>query len=196
MRSISVILLGLVVALQGQAAAPEGLKIGDPIPPFENLPTTKGSTVSLGDFTEDVLVIVVTCNECPVARSYEPRFVEFVRHHREGGKKVGFLAVNPYDREGDTMKEMKERAEEMEFPFPYAQDVEQKLTKGLGAKKTPHLFVFDKDRKLVYQGAFDDSWVDPGEVKKHYLEDVVAALASKSPVPPSTKPEGCAIHFD
>jgi len=174
----------------------QAIAIGDSIPAFENLPAASGKEISLKDFPQEVLVVVVTCNECPVARAYEERFVDFVKAHCGPDKKVAFLAINPYDREGDTLADMKTRVAESKLPFEYAQDKDHLFTKKLGAEKTPHVFVFDKDRKLVYKGAFDDSWGDPSTVKKHYLADVVDALLHGKKVPAVTKPEGCPIHID
>lgn len=172
------------------------IAVGDSIPIFEKLPSASGKEISLKDFPQEVLVVVVTCNECPVARAYEQRFVDFAKTRCGPDGKVAFLAVNPYDREGDTLADMKKRVEESKLPFEYVQDKDHLFTKKLGAEKTPHVFVFDKDRKLVYKGAFDDSWLDPSTVKKHYLADVVDAVLSGKKVPTVTKPEGCPIHID
>jgi peroxiredoxin len=178
------------------AAPPKGLAVGDKAPDFQNLPTVDGKTVSLKDFQQDVFVLVVTCNECPVARSYEPRLIEFAKLHCGPDGPVGLLAVNLYDREGDTLDDMKARASEMQFNFPYAQDASQKLGKDLGATKTPHVFVFDKDRRLVYRGAFDDNWMDAEAVKKHFVEDAVAAAIGGGEPPACNEPVGCSIHYN
>ena len=191
----SLLLVGLTTSIDAREKV-KAIQLGEKIPAFKNLPTATGKKISLNDFTQDVLVVVVTCNECPVAQAYEPRFVEFAKSHSGPGAKVALLAVNPYDREGDSLEDMKKRAEASALPFEYAQDKDHQLTLQLGAEKTPHVFVFNKDRNLVYKGAFDDSWADPEAVKRHYLVEVVTAMLSGKPVPPVTKPEGCPIHID
>lgn len=189
-------LAGFVALIGLLSADPKGLAIGDKAPNFRDLPTADGKKVGLADFHQEVLVIVVTCNECPVARSYEPRFVEFAKKYCGPGGKVALLALNVYDREGDKLADMKSRAEESQLNFPYAQDASQKLGKNLGAAKTPHVFVFNKDRRLVYKGAFDDNWADADGVKNRYAEDAVKATLSGGKPPEPTTPEGCPIHYD
>jgi thiol-disulfide isomerase/thioredoxin len=176
-------------------ASPTPLTIGEKLPETSSLVATTGKSVSFADFQQDLLVIIVTCNECPVARAYEPRFIDFARKYGGDGGRVGVVAINPYDREGDTLEDMKARSADSAFPFPYAQDRKAELTKRLGAQKTPHLFVFGKDRTLLYHGAFDDSWVNPEAVKRHYLVEVVEAIAAGTKVPDPTKPEGCPLHL-
>lgn len=177
-------------------APPKGIDVGGAMPDFADLPTANGQTVSAKDFPQDVLVLVITTNECPVARLYEARFVDFVNKHQKPEGKVALLAVNAYDSEGNTLEDMKARVAESKLNYTYAQDVEQKLSKAIGATNTPHVFVFDKERKLVYKGAFDDNWSDPTAVKHRYVEDAVVGILNGGSVPKPTKPEGCPIHYD
>jgi hypothetical protein len=187
---------GLVVGLALWAANPKPIDVGTPLPSSKPMAQAQGGELSLADAKADVLVLIVTCNECPVARSYEARFVDFAKKHAGAGSKTMVVAINPYQSAGDTLDDMKARVAEAGIPFPYVQDKGQELTMALGAMKTPHLFVFDKSRKLAYHGAFDDNWADATAVKRVYLEEVVTALLEgKSAIAP-TKPEGCSIHKD
>lgn len=176
------------------AAAPAPV-LGSPAPDFKNLDSAEGKKFSLDDFKQDVLVIAVTCNHCPVAQGYQDRFIEFAKKYSKDGK-VAFVALNVNTLEEDALPEMKNRAKEKGFNFPYIYDPSQESAKKMGATKTPELFVFDKDRKLVYTGQFDDSWSDPTAVKNRFVEDAVNAVLSGTQPPKSNKPQGCGIRFD
>jgi hypothetical protein len=189
-------MLGSVVLLGMISAPPKPIEVGSALPASQSMAKAGGGELSLGDVSSDVLVLIVTCNECPVARSYESRFVEFAKKHAGAESKTTVVAINPYTTAGDTLEEMAARVKEAGLPFAYVQDKGQALTKSLGALKTPHLFVFGRDRKLVYHGAFDDNWADPTAVKRNYLEEVVVALIAGKEVIAPTKPEGCSIHND
>jgi thiol-disulfide isomerase/thioredoxin len=186
--------LSCLVGVSMLAANPKPMEIGAALPASAAMPAAAGGELKLSEVKAPVLVLIVTCNECPVARSYEPRFVEFAKKHAGPDGKVAVIAINPYDREGDTLRDMEQRVGEVGIPFPYVQDAKQELTKSLGATKTPHVFVFDKDRKLAYHGAFDDNWADPTGVKRQYLVEVVESLQAGKEVIAPTKPEGCSIH--
>jgi hypothetical protein len=190
------IVSSLVISTALLSANPKPIEVGTPLPTSKPMAQAQGGELSLADVKADVLVLIVTCNECPVARSYEARFVEFAKKHAAAGSKTMVVAINPYQSAGDTLDDMKARVAEAGFPFPYVQDKGQELTKALGAMKTPHLFVFDKARKLAYHGAFDDNWADATAVKKVYLEEVVTAILEGKPTIAPTKPEGCSIHND
>jgi len=186
-----------VAALVLAAGAQAAIKIGTKAPNFSGLETADGKSVSLADFKDkDVLVVCVTCNHCPMAVAYEDRLVDFVKKHAGKGSKVGFLAVSVSNMEADLPAKMKERAQSKGFNFIYAHDASQKIGKDLEAKKTPEFFVFDKDRKLVYTGAMDDSPKSAADVKHHYLEDAVkAVLKGEKPSPEKTDPVGCGISY-
>ena len=186
----------LVMSAALLTANPKPIDVGAPLPVSKPMLQAQGGEIALAEAKADVLVLIVTCNECPVARSYESRFVEFAKKHAAPDSKTMVVAVNPYQSAGDTLDDMKARVAEVGFPFPYVQDKGQELTKALGAMKTPHLFVFDKSRKLAYHGAFDDNWADATAVKRVYLEEVVTALLEGKPAIAPTKPEGCSIHND
>jgi peroxiredoxin len=171
------------------------LDIGDKAPKFSELPGVDGEKHSLADFKmKDVLVLVVTCNDCPVARAYEDRLKAFTKKYAEGEEaKVAVVAVNPNATEGDKLEKMKERAKEAKFNFPYVRDESQELGRSLGASVTPEVFVFDKNRKLVYMGAIDDSIEDP---ETEYLTIAVdATLKGEQPEKAETRARGCGVKY-
>jgi len=193
-RFVTAAIAAAVVAVSAQAAP---LKVGSPAPNFSGLETADGKSVSLADFKDkDVLVVCITCNHCPVAIAYQDRIVEFARKHAGADSKVGFVAINVNNGEEDRLPKMKERAKEKGFTFPYAYDPSQKIARELGASKTPEFFVFDKERKLVYTGALDDSMKDE-KVTRHYLADAVeAALKGETPKQTTSPAVGCNIQYE
>jgi peroxiredoxin len=174
------------------------ISIGDTAPIFSGLEGTDGRSHSLVDFKDkDVLVVAITTNHCPVAVGYEDRLVSFAKKHAGPDSKVGFIAINVNTGEEDRLPKMTERAKDKGFTFPYAFDPSQKIARDLGALRTPEFFVFNKDRKLVYMGAFDDSPGDEAKVKTHYVEDAVKAmLHGETPQVQETAVRGCGILFN
>lgn len=168
--------------------------IGDKAPAFADLAGTDGKRHSLSEFADAKLVIVAfTCNTCPMARSYEQRFLDFVREYRE--KDVAFVAINCNTAPADQLPAMKERAEERGFNFPYLHNPDQDVGRAWGATVTPHLFVLDGERRIAYMGAFDDKQ-DPAKAKRHYVRDAVEALvAGREPEITETRQFGCAIQY-
>lgn len=173
----------------------EGYKVGDKATDFK-LKNIDGKMVSLADF-EDVkgYIVTFTCNHCPYAVMYEDRLIDLHNTYAPQGYPV--VAINPNDPEvqpADSYEEMKVRAEEKGFPFVYLFDEGQKVYPKYGATKTPHVFLLNKDMKVEYIGAIDDSPRDPDGVEEKYLENAIASLeAGEKPNPNSTKAIGCSI---
>jgi peroxiredoxin len=182
-----------VLAVSTQAAP---LKVGSPAPNFSGLESATGTSVSLADFKDkDVLVVVITCNHCPVAIAYQDRLIDLAKKYGPDSK-VGIVAINVNNGDEDKIDKMKERAKEKGFRFPYAYDPSQKIARDLGASRTPEFFVFDKNRKLVYTGALDNS-MNPEKVTKQYVVDAVdAALKGETPKVDSSPAVGCGIAYD
>ena len=174
----------------------KGLEIGAQAPDWSNIPGTDDKDHSLKDLEEKKAVVMVfTCNHCPVAVMYEDRLVELQKDYEEQGVQV--IAINVQDGEADNLPAMKQRAEQKGFNFPYLFDVSQESGKAYGAKVTPHVFLLDSERKLAYVGAIDDNPGDANEVKKTYLRDAIdAVLAGSQPETASTKPAGCGIRYE
>ena len=172
------------------------LAIGDPMPHFK-LPATDGLTVDTHLIKDTVVVVIFTCNHCPYAQAYEDRLVELQKHFDEEG--VQFVLVNSNDTANypdDSFENMKKRAEEKSYSFPYCHDETQKVAKSYGALCTPHCFVFDHGRVLKYKGRVDDHWQDPSAVTEHNLRDAIAAIL-KGEEPPAHEVNaiGCSIKW-
>ena len=176
----------------------DGYKIGDVATDF-SFPNVDGEMVSLADF-EDAkgFILIFTCNTCPYSVAYEDRIIALDKAYKSKGYPV--IAINPNDPaaiDGDDLADMKIRATEKGFSFPYLQDVGQQVYPQYGATKTPHVFVLQKEvnNNIVrYIGAIDDSSRKPNKVKKRYVEQAVdALLAGKSPSTTKTKAIGCSI---
>ncbi|MCS6852676.1 MAG: thioredoxin family protein [Gemmataceae bacterium] len=172
------------------------LNIGDPAPAWTDLPGIDGRKHSLADLKDkDVVVVVFTCNSCPIAVDYEDRIIAFTREYAGPGSKVAVVAINVNTIEEDRLPKMQERAKEKGFNFPYLYDETQKIARDFGASYTPEFFVLDKARRVVYMGAMDDT-SNPANVKVRYLEEAVkAVLKGERPQPAETLARGCAIRY-
>ncbi|MGE0606468.1 MAG: thioredoxin family protein [Pirellulales bacterium] len=171
------------------------LGIGDQVPAFQDLPGTDGEQHSLADFKKaKVLVVVFTCNSCPYAVDYEDRLVAFHDKYSPDGN-VALVAINCNLVPQDSLEKMTQRAKDKGFNFPYLFDKSQQVPRQFGALRTPECFVLDRERKIVYMGAFDDS-PNADEVEQKYVETAVQdALQGKSPAVTETLPVGCMIRF-
>ncbi len=184
--------IGLLVLFSASATAGKYnsvLNIGDAAPAWNNLPGVDGKQHSLSDLADkDLVVVVFTCNSCPVATDYEDRILDFSRKYAGPKGKVGLVAICVNQIPEDRLPKMKERAESKGFDFPYLYDESQKIGKEYGAAFTPEFFVLDKSRKVVYMGGMDDS-SNPEMVKNQYLEPAVeAALTGGARKRPRRRP--------
>ena len=188
----------------GLAAAPalagkfnKKLSIGDAAPTWEQLEGTDGKKHSFADWKDkDALVVVFTCNSCIVAAGYEERLVAFAAECNKPGSKVGFVAINVNKIPEDSLENMKTRAAEKKLPYAYLFDASQQIAKDYGAGTTPEVILLDRDRKVVYMGAFDDS-SDAQKVAAKYLDAAVdAVLAGQKPETAETSPHGCRIRWE
>jgi peroxiredoxin len=174
------------------------MPVGTPAPPF-SLPATDGRTVSLEDFADaKVLVVVFTCNHCPYAKAAEGRLVELQRDFADRG--VRLVAINPNDavsHPDDSFEKMIERARAQGFNFPYLRDETQEVARAYDAACTPDVFVFGPDRALVYNGRIDDDWKDPSAVTRRDLREVVEATLEGRPhgLPEVVPSMGCSIKW-
>jgi peroxiredoxin len=190
----------LVIAASARASAGEFnaiLNLGDPAPAWTNLPGVDGKKHSMSDLNEKQLVVVVfTCNSCPIASDYEDRIIAFAKKCAGPHAKSAVVAINVNTVEEDRLPKMKERAESKGFPYPYLFDQTQKIAKAYGAVFTPEFFVLDKDRKIAYMGGFDDN-SEPTKVTRRFLETAVeAVLKGGKPSPAETIASGCLIRYD
>ncbi len=184
------------------------LAIGDQAPPF-NLPDVDGKFHKLEDFSEaEVLVVNFTCNHCPTAQAYEDRFIRLVNDYE--GKSVAFVAISPnspitvlpeelgYSDLGDDYEEMKLRAVDKSYNFPYLYDGDtHEFSAAYGPTATPHVFVFDKTRKLTYSGRIDAS-EKPGTANSEDLRAAIEATLNGEALPAEsaqTPAFGCSVKW-
>jgi peroxiredoxin len=174
------------------------LQIGQKSPDF-NLPGTDGAMHSLSDFDDaDVLVIFFTCNHCPyvigsdeVTRATAEKFIP------QGVAFVGINSNSPNTYEEDSYHHMVERMDKYKFPWLYLHDATQDVARAYGALRTPHFYVFDKDRKLVYTGRGVDNPRDASGITINDLENVLTELLEGKPITtPVTNPIGCNVKWE
>jgi peroxiredoxin len=173
------------------------LNLGDPAPAWKDVPGVDGKTHSLSDLKDkQVVVVVFTCNSCPIASDYEDRIIAFAKASAGADNPTAVVAINVNTVEEDRLPKMKERAESKNFPYPYLYDQTQKIAKAYGAIYTPEFFVLDKERKIAYMGAFDDN-IESSKVKRQYLKPAVeAVLKGEKPNPAKTNAAGCLIRYE
>jgi thiol-disulfide isomerase/thioredoxin len=195
-------LLAIAVAIGATLPALAGkynkqLSIGDAAPDWNGLDGVDGGTYSLAELADkDVVVIAFTCNTCPYAIDYEDRLIALAKKFAAEGDKCAVVAINPNLVTGDLMPAMQERAMLKRFNFPYLHDASRQQTaKSYGATYTPEFVVLNKERKVMYLGAFDDS-PDGKKITKRHVEDAVAAaLEGKMPETTETPVAGCAVRY-
>ena len=174
-----------------------GMPLGTQAPPF-SLPGVDGETRSLDSFNDaELLVVVFTCNHCPYAKACEDRLIAIQEDYRKQG--VQLVAINPNDADNypdDSFEKMKERAAEKGFNFPYLRDESQAVARAYDAACTPDIFVFDRDRKLIYNGRIDDNWQEPQAVTRRDLREVLDAALGGGTVDFEHVPSmGCSIKW-
>jgi peroxiredoxin len=202
------ILIFSVIRLQAQIGHPEPktLEIGSRAPDF-NLLGVDGRSYTLEDFNKaSVLVIVFSCNHCPTAQAYEERIIALSGDYKQKGVDLVMISPNSvtalnyselgYTDIGDSYEEMKIRARDKGFNFPYLYDGDsQKTALAYGPVATPHCFVFDKDRILQYSGRIDGS-EKPGSANGEDIRKAIdAVLAGKKVDNPVTKVFGCSVKW-
>jgi len=179
------------------------LQIGQPAPDF-NLKGVDGKSYSLSSFKDAKLLIVLfSCNHCPFVIGSEDRMIKFYDDYKNKG--VAMIAINSNETDnhpGDSFEHMVERAKEKSFPFHYLRDETQEIARAYGALRTPHFYVFAKDKDgkgqwtLRYTGRMDDNPRQPGMQKTHELRDAVeAVLAGRKPPVEVTNPIGCNVKW-
>jgi peroxiredoxin len=174
------------------------IAIGDQAPHF-NLPSTDGSTYSLPDFDDyRFLVVFFTCNHCPyVLGSDEITRETAMKYQPMGVKFVGINSNSDKTYPEDSFDNMITRMEEYRFPWIYLRDEDQSIALTFGALRTPHFFVFDENRKLVYTGRGVDNPRDPSRMTENNLDQVLDEITAGKPVSvPVTNPIGCTVKWE
>ncbi len=168
--------------------------IGQVAPEWKLLQGADSKLHSLSDYKDaDIVVVAFLCNKCPCVKGYEARFNRFAKDYQSKG--VRFVGINSSIGPIETLDVMKQRSANGALQFDYLRDANQKIGRGFGATSTPHVFILNKERKVVYTGAFDDNRSE-SQVKNHYVIDAVNAMLAGKPVPVSkTRQFGCAITY-
>ncbi len=143
------------------------------------------------------LVIVFMCNHCPYVIAYVERIKKIEQMFRKSS--VQFIAINandPVKYPQDSFEHMKQFVEEKEITFPYLYDETQEVAKAYRALVTPHVFVFDEERKLVYQGGIDNNWESEEKASKHFLTNALnAVVKGQTPIQAQAPCIGCSIKW-
>ena len=195
MKTNSVVALAASMCV---AASAFGLSIGDKAPSTDvKMKNVDGREVSVADVTgKEGTLVIFSCNHCPFVKAWQGRIASIGNAAK--GKGVGVIVVNsndPADYPEDSFSEMQKRAQQLGFTFPYVVDATSDVARAYGATRTPEAFLFDKDGRLVYHGAIDDS-KEADKVTQHYLQDAVDALVGgKEVATKETKFVGCGIKF-
>jgi peroxiredoxin len=196
----TMVLAAVVIAAAGMhATAADPLSIGAKAPATDvKMKNVDGSMVSIADAMGDKGTLVIfTCNHCPFVKAWQDRIVELGNTFVDKG--IGVIAINSNDpghHAEDGFDHMVERAKKQGMKYPYVVDADSGVAKAFGATRTPEVFLFDGEGKLVYHGTIDDNAQDPEKVDKHYLRDALRAVANGNEVPEATtKAFGCGIKF-
>jgi peroxiredoxin len=193
----------MFLALPALALSLLALAPADPLPIGASLPNPEvkmkdisGKEVSFQDATKkNGLLVMFSCNTCPIVRGYQARTVAAAKHAMES--EVGVILLNPNEAtraEGDSFDDMKTYAKKSGYTFNYVLDHNSKMADAFGANRTPECFLFDKNGKLVYHGAIDDNAGDADGVTKQYLIKAIDEVKAGSPVSvKESRSVGCGI---
>ena len=173
------------------------LQLSQKAPEF-NLISTSNENVSISSFDSKFLVIFFTCNHCPYVTGSDEVTRQTANKFRD--KDVSFIAINSNSAntyQEDSFENMVLRMEEYEFPWVYLHDADQEIALKYGALKTPHFYVFNEQRELVYTGRGVDSPLDANKIKINNLELVLDELTSNTLISiPITNPIGCSVKWE
>jgi peroxiredoxin len=177
----------------------ESIKIplGTVMPDFELKDAFGKSYKGSELFGDRGLLIVFTCNHCPYALAVWPRVLRLAKYGK--GMRVNTVAINPNinpEFPDDAPDKMIVKIKELGIDFPYLVDESQKVAESFRAQCTPDIYLFDKDRKLVYHGRIDDNWKDEESVTREELKEAMNNMAAGRPVNPKQNPSmGCSIKW-
>ena len=173
------------------------LQLGQKAPEF-NLISTSNENVSISSFDSKFLVIFFTCNHCPYVTGSDEVTRKTANKFRD--KDVSFIAINSNSAntyQEDSFENMVLRMEEYNFPWVYLHDADQEIALKYGALKTPHFYVFNEQRELIYTGRGVDSPLDANKIKINNLELVLDELTSNTLISiPITNPIGCSVKWE
>jgi thiol-disulfide isomerase/thioredoxin len=185
-----------LVLMAGSLYAGEELAVGAKAPAFSLVDAVDGKTVAMKPDDGMLKVVVFTCNQCPYAKAFEPRLIEIA--NKWGHKGIHFYAVDSNDDAQyaeETLANMKARAEDRGYPYPYLKDGNSAIARAYGARVTPHVFVIDGTGVVRYRGYVDDQ-ADPAKRTVTGLTDALGALTNGREVANAeTRAFGCTIKW-
>ena len=165
---------------------------GDPAPTLE-LEGVDGGVHALDDYRGQPVAVVFSCCHCPYVVAWEDRLNDIAREY---AGRAGLVAVNSNAGYlGDSFEDMKERAREKGFAFPFVYDETQQVADAYSAARTPEVFLFDAEHRLVYHGAPDSDHTDPDHAAPYLRQALEATLAGGEPERAETPPVGCTIKW-
>jgi hypothetical protein len=174
------------------------LPIGSPIPsPEVKMKDISGTEVSFKEAQKkNGLMVMFSCNTCPVVKRYQSRTLEVCKY--ASGKDIGVILLNSNEAsrdDGDSYNDMKQYAKEQHYNFNYVLDNNSVMANAFGANRTPEVFLFNKEGKLVYHGAIDDNSNGPDQVtRKHAIIAIDEMIGGKDISMKETKSVGCSIR--
>jgi peroxiredoxin len=201
---IALIMVPTMLLFQSsQVKGGKDLKIGKKAPMTStSLTGVDGNSYNLDELTqENGLIVIFSCNTCPFVvgsdgfEGWEKQYNDIYKTAKENNMGVVLINSNEAKRTGvDSQDEMKKHAEDNGYTMPYVVDTDSKLADAFGAKTTPHAFILDKDKKLVYEGSIDNSWDTKKTELTTYLYNAISNIAEGKAIEEnSTAPRGCSI---
>ena len=187
--------LGILMTA-GIAATASALQIGDEmVDTHVKMQSADHATLTLSELQgEKGTLVIFTCNRCPFVDAWQEVMVDIGNTYSKKGIGVIFINSNDPAVKGDTLENMKIKAQDNGYQFPYLQDSTSNVARSFGAKKTPDVFLFDADDKLVYLGAVGEGGRSVGD--EIWLKDAIEALLAGKPIEiAETKAVGCTIKF-
>lgn len=199
--SIVPIALGvcLLAFLPSNKVLVDELPIGSKAPMTDvEVKDVSGKMLTLSEVAkENGLLVNFSCNTCPWVAAWEDRYNPIAELAKENG--IGVIALNPNAAirdDGESLQDMKERANKSNYQFYYALDENAKIAEAFGATRTPHIYLFNSDMELVYRGAIDDNAKSAENVEQPYLKNAIKDLAAGNEInPKTTKSLGCTIKW-
>lgn len=173
------------------------LRIGDQMPlPNHRVTDVSGRSLTLAEVSgRNGVLVIFSANTCPWVSRWEQRYNAIATLAQLNG--IGMIALNPNEEirdKGESIADMKKRAQKQGYSFPYALDKNHTLADAFGATRTPEVFLFDSNMKLVYHGAIDDNAMDASSAENTYLTNAIQAMADKKEINPQVTPlAGCTI---
>ena len=167
------------------------LALGDTAPPFD-LPGVDGATHSLAGYDGLPVAVIFSCCHCPYVLAWEERLNDVARDYAD---RAALVCINSNDHVGDSFDEMRKRANERSFVFPFLRDESQEVAEAYRPARTPEVFVFDADHRLIYHGAPDSDHRDPNGAEPYLRRALDAAVAGRLPAVQQTPAVGCTIKW-